>query len=371
MRPARLTPAVHRLVALDQHHRPPIGRLSEAQVRTLTQVAIRPAAFEQRVSAPLAIRALARGAGAARAVPILARLLGARAAAPPTRIAAARELALIGTAEAERALLRRTRVEDPHVRRAVLRALGSIGGPAALRALTRMREPADPAARRRLLFARALIAHRHGLEGASLPPVEGEPRRPEQIGDRTTLTAVLESVAATAKDRERLRGSTFGIRLAPRAIRLLCGRAERTVFFNRELDPSRMAVRLRKRPWVLGLIVSWTSERRLAGVKHIILTTPEDDGVRVDIVRRDGRRTYTGRATVDGGTLQFTITDTERPATAPAYVTGHLTARGIVLDRVAVSGRRIGVRPTVALLPPTRSRALVPDSVGKGDYPWR
>ena len=39
MRPARLTPAVHRLVALDQHHRPPIGRLSEAQVRTLTQVA--------------------------------------------------------------------------------------------------------------------------------------------------------------------------------------------------------------------------------------------------------------------------------------------------------------------------------------------
>jgi len=91
------------------------------------------------------------------------------------------------------ALLRRTRIEDPHVRRAVLRALGAIGGPAALRALARLRETVDPATRRRLLLARALIAHRHGLDGASLPPVEGEPRRPEQGGDRTTLTAALES----------------------------------------------------------------------------------------------------------------------------------------------------------------------------------
>src|SRR5262245_20675822 len=86
MRPSRLTAAVHRLVALDLHHRPSIVRLTAAQVSVLTQVARTPQAFEERVSAPLAIEALARGAKAAAAIPVLARIVGEQSASIPARI---------------------------------------------------------------------------------------------------------------------------------------------------------------------------------------------------------------------------------------------------------------------------------------------
>jgi HEAT repeats len=327
-RPSRLTAAVHRLVALDRHHRPSIGRLTAAQVRTLAQVARRPQAFEERVSAPRAIEALARGAKVDAAIRVLARIVGEQGASIPTRITAARELGFVANAGAERALLRRADVEHPRVQQAVLRALGAIGSPAALRALARLREPADPAVRRQLVFARALIAHRHGLEGVSLPPIDGETRRPEQVGDRTTLTSTMANAAATAKNRERLTGSVYGIDLAGRAAKLVCGRAEWTVFFNRDVEPSQMATRLRERPWVLGLMAGWHGERRMAIVKHVILTTPDGNGAHVDIVRRDGARIYTGRMTADGAKVRFTLTDVDRPATAPTYVSGHVSARG-------------------------------------------
>ena len=370
-RPSQLTATVHRLVALDSHHRPSIGRLTAAQVRTLTQVARRPQAFEERVSAPLAIEALARGAKADAAIPVLARIVGEQAASIPARITAARELGFIAKPGAERALLRRAGVEHPRVQQAVLRALGAIGSPAALQALAQLREPADPAARRQMVFARALIAHRYGLKGASLPPIDGEPRRPEQVGDRTTLTSTIASAAATAKDRERLTGSVYGIRLAGRAAKLVCGRAEWTVFFNRDVEPSQMATRLSKRLWVLGLMAGWHAERRMSVVKYIILSTPDGNGARVDIVRRDGERIYTGHMTTDGAKTRFTITDVDRPASAPTYVSGYVTAREIDLESVAVSGRRVAVRPTVAVIPTVGSRALAFRPTSKGDYPWR
>ena len=363
-RASPLTTAVHRLVALDRHHRPSIGRLTAPQVQALTQVARTPQAFKEHVSAPLAIEALARGAKADAAIPVLTRILGDHAASIPARVTAARGLGFIATPDAERALLRRARVEHPRVQQAVLRAVGAIGTPAALPALARLPEPTDRATRRQLVFARALIAHRHGLEGASLPPIDAEPRRPEQVGDRTTLTCTIASAAATAKNRERLKESVYGIKLATRAAKLVCGSVEWTVFFNRDVEPSQMAKSLRKRPWVLGLMVGWHDARRIAVVKHLILTSPDGNGARVDVVRRDGERIYVGRMTIDGAKVRFTITDIDRPATAPTYVSGHVTARGIDLENVAVSGTRVGVRPTVALIPPA-GRACS-DHAGKG-----
>ncbi len=370
-RPSRLTAAVYRLVALDLHHPPSIGRLTAAQIGLLTQVARTPEAFKERVTAPLAIKALARGAKSDAGIPVLARIVGEQSASIPARITAARELGLLAKPDAERALLRHAGVEHPRVQQAVFRALGAIGSPAAFRSLARLPEPADAATRRQLAYARVLIAYRHGLKGASLAPIEGKLRRPEQVGDRTTLTSTLATTAATAKDRQRLAGSVYGIDLAPRAAKLVCGRTEWTVFFNRDVEPSRLALRLRERAWVLGLMAGWHGERQMAIVKHVILTTPDGSGARVDIVRRDGERIYTGRATTDDAKVRFTIIDVDRPATAPTYVDGHVTARGIELEQVVVSARRVGVRPTVAMIPHVRSDALASRPAGKGDYPWR
>jgi hypothetical protein len=340
-----LPTAVHRLVALDQYHRPVIRRLTPTQVEALTRVARTPHTFDEPVSAQLAVRALARGA---KATSELARIARDEKASVTARVTAARELGLLATPDAEKALRRSVHDPHPRVQQAVFWALGAQGGPSTLRLLTETPEPRDTAARRQLLFARTLIAHRHGLDTAHLPPIESEMRRPEQVGDQAKPTISLQAAAATAKDRKRLSGSTYGIALAQRALAVVCGKTW-TVFFNRETDHARMAERLDERPWVLGLVAGWHGGRKLAIVKHLILTTPHASGINVDIVRRDGERIYTGNASVDGNVATLTIADFDRPATMPTFISIRVSSRGLTVERAAVSSKRVGVRPTTAI----------------------
>jgi HEAT repeat protein len=338
----QLTAAVHRLVALDRHARSPTGPLTAIQIEALTAIARD--AVADRVSAPHAIQALARGTAAEVSIPLLSRIVSDNAAATPARVAAARELGLLGTPEAEQALRHRIGVEQPQVLQDVLWGLGALGGLAALRALARLAMPRDAAARRQLTWARALIAHRHAAEGDYLPAVEGQVRHADRIADAATLTVVLQTAAATARDRARLTGSLYGIELAPRAIGLICGGTESTVFLNRELDLSAMAARLPQRPWIAALVARWHLQRRAAIVKQVILATPTRDGVRLEIVRRDGERLYTGRAEVSDGGVRFTIADIDRQATTATNITGRLTPRGVDLERVVIARQRFAAR---------------------------
>jgi hypothetical protein len=264
-------------------------------------------------------------------IPNLARIVSDGAADVPLRVAAARELGLVGTPDAEQALRHRIGVEPPRVLREVLKGLGAIGGPAVLRALARVAMPGDAAARRQLTWARALIAHRHAIDGTYLPAVAGRAAQ-RDAADTVTLTAVLQTVAATAKDRARLTGGTYGIELAPRSIGLVCGRTASTLFFNRELDLPAGAARLGERPWIVALVARWRRRRRLASIRHVILATPARDGVRLEIVRTDGERIGTGRALAQDGSVWFSVAGIMRSTAAPIGASGWLTARRIELE---------------------------------------
>ena len=160
----------------------------------------------------------------------------------------------------------------------------------------------------------------------------------------------LKSERATATDRARLTGSTYGIELAPRAAALTCGRLQWTIFFNRELAPGTMADRLFARPWIAALMCRWFIAGKAAVAQHLVLTRPDGRVVRVDLVRTDGEMMYTGTARADGSGLTFSIADVERPGTAPVTITARLSARGIELVTVVASGRRIGARSAEPLV---------------------
>jgi hypothetical protein len=342
--PPRLTPKTRELVAVDRLDRAPVGTLTAAHVEALVAVARRPRAFAEQVSAPRAIRALARGAKANVAIPVLAEIVSDQAAPAFPRVVAARELGLIGTPEAEQALLRRVAIRDPRVQQAVIWGIGALGGPAALRKLDGIAVPDDPATRRQLALARALIAHRHALEGAFLPAVKGVVRRPQDMELKTALTLQMKTEKATASDVARLTGSTYGIELAERAAALTCGRVEWTLFFNRELGLSAIAQRLFERPWIAALLGRWHVEGKAAVTQHVLLTRADGGSAHIDVVRTDGERMYTGRAERDGNGFTFSIADIDRPGMAPTNVTGRLGPKGIELAGVIASGRRIAVR---------------------------
>jgi hypothetical protein len=370
-RQPRLSPAVQRLVAPDQLYRQPVRRLTPAQVDTLTQVVRTPDRFDEPVSVPRAISALARGAQPDAAVPVLAQVLGGKKADLPSRIVAATELTLIATPAAERALWRGIGDPAPRVQQEVLWGLGALGGRSALRRLATLPVPADRATRRQLAFARALIAHRHGVDGSSLPAADGAPRRPEQVGARTSLTVTLQTAASTAKDAKRLEGTAYGIALGARSLSVECGAAW-TLFLNRELAPATLTAQLLERPHVLGLMARRHADRPGLSVSHVLLATPDGDAVRLDVVRGDGERIYTGRATVEGADLRFTLGDVDRPGTAPAYVAGRLAPRSIDITQAAVSSRRVRVRQTTAVpgfRPAIERAGLQP--ADKGVQPWR
>jgi hypothetical protein len=145
----------------------------------------------------------------------------------------------------------------------------------------------------------------------------------------------LQTVAATAKDRARLTGGTYGIELATRAVSLTWRGSASTVFFNRELELPLGAARLAERPWIVGLVARWRRRHRLATIRHVILATPGRGGVRLEVMRADGERVATGRVAAQDGSVRFSVVDITGPIAARTRMCGSLSARRVELDRAA------------------------------------
>jgi hypothetical protein len=349
----RLTPKIRRLVTPDRLAPPPVGRLTEAHVEALSAVATRPEQFEELVSAPRAIQALAAGASPQVAIPVLQSVLASRRASSTDRVVAARELGTIATPEARSALLRRVRDSDPRVQQAVFAALGIFAGPEVLRSLAGVREPEDFAARRQLAFTRALIAHRYGLDGPFLPEARGMPRRRGSPREMITLTLRPRTPRATAADMERHLGPTYGIKFAERGYELRAGRAEWAVFVNREMTRSITSLeRFFERPWIAAVLGRWFPERFANTTQYLVLTRPVDGSARIDVVRTDGEVMYTGTAEQIGEAISFAMADVDRPGTAPTNVRGRVGPEGLELDVTIPFGTRTGTQSTEPVIVP-------------------
>jgi HEAT repeat protein len=341
-----LTPKVLGLVATDRLSRPPVGRLTAAQAEQLIAVARREQAFDVQVSPARALGALAAGASPDVAVPVLEAVLADGKAPRTDRVAAARGLGTIGTPEAERALLERVRVRAPRVQQDVFAALGLIGSPEAARVLGDLPPPADHAARQQLDFARALIAHRHGLPGPFMTEARGVERTPGRAKQMAPLTLKLGTARATAAALDRLRGPTYGVEFAERALSLTCGPAEWTIFRNREATPSALL----DRPWIAAVLAQALPRREAITTRFVLLTRPTGKQAHIDVVRADGEIVYTGTARPAGSAIAFSVFDVERRGTAPLTVKGRLTGTGVNVDTAVVFAARTGVQATAPVV---------------------
>ncbi|MGW6726008.1 HEAT repeat domain-containing protein [Nocardia sp. NPDC055029] len=342
-----LTPAIRELVMDEPSGRRRVRSLSDAELQLLIAVAH----DEQGVDVPLsrhrALGVLAAVASAEVVLPVLEQVAGDRAAGRTDRVAALRGLGRVATPAAERLLLGHITDADPAVRREAFAALGTFAGTSALNALMALDETGDNASQRQLTLTRAMIAHREGADGPFLPDISGS--RPGTRGDDDTREVSLELKSAedTTEDAERFRGPTFGIDLTDRAYGLRCGRAEWSVFVNRDLGSSFSArERMLERPWIAALMARWALPALAMTTQYLVMTRPVGLSVRVDVVRTDGEIAYTGSAELVGEELAFSVTDVDRPQTVPTTLAGAIEPDGVRLDVAAVSTKRVGKRQT-------------------------
>jgi hypothetical protein len=342
-----LPPAIRELVADEASGRRRVRSLGDAELQLLTAVARNEPGGDVPLSRHRALGVLATVASAEVAVPVLEQVAGDRTVGRADRVAAIRGLGSVATPTAEELLLGHTTDADPNVRREAFAALGTFAGMTALSMLAGLDEPDDDASRRQLALARAVIAHREGVDGPFLPEVSG--RRPDDPGPENRLAVNLElkSTEATADDVERFRGPTFDIELADRAYGLRCGRAEWSVLVNRDLGSAFSArERLLERPWIAALLARWAPPAVATTTQYLVLTRPVGRSVRVDVSRTDGVIAYTGSAEPAGDELAFSITDVDRPQTVPTILSGTFEPDGVRLDVAEVAAERRARRQT-------------------------
>jgi hypothetical protein len=342
-----LPPAIRELVADQARGRRHVRSLSDAELQLLTAVARDGPDVDVPISRRRALDVLATVASADFAVPVLEQVAGDRTAERADRVAAIRGLGSVATPAAEELLLGFAADADPNVRREAFAALGTFAGMTALSTLAGLEEADDDASRRQLALARAAIAHREGADGPFLPEVSG--RHPEHPGpgNRLTVNLELKSTEATTEDAERFRGPSFAIELADRAYGLRCGRAEWSVFVNRDLGSSFSArERLLERPWIAALLARWAPPAVAIPTQYLVLTRPVGRSARIDVSRTDGVVAYTGSAQPVDDALAFSVTDVDRPQTVPTVLSGALEPDDIRLDAAVVAAERVGRRQT-------------------------
>ena len=344
-RPVRLTPKLRGLVAANRLDRPPVGRLTSAQAEVLALAAHRRQEFDEPVSAPHAIAALAKGRPDV-AMPVLKAVLHDRAAPISDRVAAAYGLGVIATREAEDVLLQSARDRGPRVQQAVFAALGWFGGPEVADELGKI-HAADAHSRRQMQLARVLAVHRHGLDGPFLPNAPAGRSRLTGRSKTVDVSLRAKTPKATANDLGKVQGPLFGIRVADRSLGLECARREWTLFVNKELGRSFGSLdRLDDRPWIAAVVCRWYPVRTIATAQYVLLTRPADAAAQIDIVRTDGEIVYTGTAERRGAATSFSVADVKRAGAAPLRLAGRLSAKGVELEIALAGPRRVGTPDT-------------------------
>jgi hypothetical protein len=342
-----LTPRLRTLLAPD--HRVLSDQvaqdLSGRDVETLKHVVRQRSARPSNLSLPRAIGAIAVRDRSAETATILATFAGDEREVTVDRGVAAASLRLIATPEAREGLIRLLDAPEVLVRVEAIKSLGCIGDEATLRALQEVEPGSGGAQERQLAFAKALIAHRVGLEAEHLPFRTGVARRSGSEDQLIELSLRPLRPRTTAAELEHLRGSDYGIPLSARVgFGLRAGRARWTVFVNSDLTEAgavfARSSKVFERPWITALLARIDQPTKSSAVQYIVLSDPEPNAARLMVVRTDGELAYSGQLTRPTGFLNFVVRDVARKGTAPTNVSGRMTSRGVEFDVRIPFGRR-------------------------------
>lgn len=271
----------------------------------------------------------------------------------PLRGAAARWLGRSGGSDTLARLLGDERLRDRAVLAHVVTALGRSGGREALDGLRTVAASGTDRTARLARFAAALVCHRHGIEGADLPPA-GELWPPPTDGRPIELRRA--SAEETAAGLRALAREPLGIEYArDGAYHLRCGKSDRLVLLNRELAGRGATARLGERKALVGVVADRQTERGEHSTFLLILSSPTRTPGRVvlQLCRPTGEALLAGSAVIDGAAARFEARSVARPGGQLIRINGTLAGGELALT-TAIAGR-LG-QPRRTPTPDTRRR---------------
>ena len=253
--------------------------------------------------------------------------------------------------EAEQSLIHSLAIKEEVIHIRAIQALGRIGTSNGLEALRQLTTPASSAESKAVRLAKALISFRHDLDQGDMPFVPGRTEMPDNIS--ATLPVKVRRVKSrkVKTARDTLEGGEYGISVHEKSgIEVICGRARWVLLLNELVADRGLAKAIVDRKMILGLLARYARENRTYSVQYILLSRPRTDtsGELVGY-RSDGTHCYSGTVSVRQKFLEFSISDLDRPGTAPAIIAGAIDSRRIRLDMAVTARSRTNKRKTTEI----------------------
>lgn len=280
--PRPLTPRFVRVLALDG---PWFGRPrpNAKELEGIRYVLAEGALAAKRLNLARAMAIAADNAPTAETAALIAKILKDPGADLALRRQAAALLGDIPVRASGKALVEALPGSSPMFEATLLAALAKVGEADAAQAVAARPKAASKRLARLRDFARALILYRSGgpvderADNALLP-----------IGQEVAITH--PTVAEVSAVIERLRGSTFGLRLNPAlGYAFDCGGARHLVLLSSDLQPGKLLAALLEKRRIAGMVVMQDERGSTTYLaRRLIVTRPERGGIAVSVVSPTG-----------------------------------------------------------------------------------
>jgi hypothetical protein len=285
---------------------------------------------------------------------LLEQVLRAGDEDPGVRAAAAAQLARLGDAEAERALLDALPdATEPTVQVEIAAALAKSGSPRALDALGRLAESAAELVRQQAAFACSVIAYRERQPGFELPVAAPEEIVQPDADQAIPITAGRPPALEVANAIATLAGETYGVRVTgDLSFFIRCGPEQMMLALDQEAATNLGDVAA-TRPLLLGLLARRAPVDGSYAVQGLLLSWPEK-GSRFNVAlhRPAGDQLLFGGAERRGELVQFALNTVRQPGAVPATVRGSFERSKFELVDSLSAQTRLEPRAPTAIEPP-------------------
>jgi HEAT repeats len=240
------------------------------------------------------------------------------------RRTAAIQLGNINESAAREALLSALGEPNLVVLGGIVKALGWIGDPDTYGPLLSLKRRVRESLAERVDFALRLIAHRHGLPGDELPPIE----TPAELDFKPYAGLPIEFTSAPPQKvrqcRSLIAGHSFGIPFEARPIyQMQCQGNEWMLFLHRNVTlPDLQWLRRRSIPAALAMRIE---EADSYALMFLVLSEPikGTEQIRITVCRCSGQPIFAGDARVDGEIVAISIRALVRPGAYPCCSKPH------------------------------------------------
>lgn len=245
------------------------------------------------------------------------------------RLLAAAHLGLMGTQDAEHALLENLDIEDAFVKLEVIKSLAMVGSSESLKCFKLAADELKDIDQQQLNFVRKVIAFRSG---------QADPNTTHESNWETQSLRLIEG-EQISKIIENICGSNYGLALNPKlGFVFRCGNSTLSILLNNAMVSGSFVDSILSKPMIAGLLTTKEHEVQRHSVRYLLLTQPTESGFNISVNRTSGDIVFAGSATQESKNLRLNMRNVGIERT-PTDIIGTITNDSVNLDLRTWNGK--------------------------------